>query len=193
MADKEQAEAQTLGEDASAAEATPDQGQEDSGRLLEDARARADEHWEQLLRTRAELDNLRKRHERELENAHKYALDSFVRELVPVWESLELGLSHAHDESPEVARLREGHELTLKLLQDAMRKFGVEQLNPTGEPFNPVYQQAMTLQPSTDLPPNHVVKVVQKGYVLNGRLVRPALVVVSQGMPGAARKLDEQA
>lgn len=180
-------------EATAAEEAAISGGAEDLNRLLEDARARADEHWEQLLRTRAELDNLRKRHERELENAHKYALDGFVRELVPVWESLEMGLSHAQDESPEVTRLREGHELTLKMLQDVMRKFGVEQLNPVGEPFNPSFHQAMSMQPSADLPPNHVARVVQKGYLLNGRLVRPALVMVSQGMPGATPRLDEQA
>lgn len=151
--------------------------------LLEDARAKADENWNQLLRTRAELENLRRRHEVELEKAHKFALDGFVRELLQVRDSLELGHAAAHAEAADIAKLREGTELTLKLLADVMAKFGVESVDPEGEPFNPDYHQAMSMQPREDVPANTVVTVIQKGYLLNGRLVRPALVVVSQ-QPG---------
>lgn len=147
--------------------------------LLEDARAKADEHWDQLLRTRAELENLRRRHTSELEKAHKFALDGFVRELLPVRDSLELGHDAASDDSADVEKLREGTELTLKLLTDVMGKFGVERIDPEGETFNPEYHQAMTMQPRADVPPNTVITVVQKGYLLNGRLVRPAMVIVS--------------
>lgn len=147
--------------------------------LLEDARAKADEHWDQLLRTRAEMENLKRRHTNELEKAHKFALDGFVRGLLAVRDSLELGHNAALDENADVEKLREGTELTLKLLTDVMAKFGVEQIDPRGEPFNPEYHQAMTTQPRDDLPPNTVVTVVQKGYSLNGRLVRPAMVIVS--------------
>ena len=147
--------------------------------LLEDARAKADENWDQLLRTRAEMENLKRRHANELEKAHKFALDGFVRELLQVRDSLELGHDAAQDEGTDVHRLREGTELTLKLLTGVMGKFGVEQVNPQGEPFNPEFHQAMTTQPRDDVPPNTVVSVVQKGYLLNGRLVRPALVIVS--------------
>jgi molecular chaperone GrpE len=151
--------------------------------LLEDARAKADEHWNALLRARAEMENLKRRHAREVENAHKFALDGFVRELLQVRDSLELGHDAALDSAADVEKLREGTELTLKLLTDVMNKFGVEQIDPVGEPFNPEFHQAMTTQPRDDVPPNTVVAVVQKGYLLNGRLVRPALVMVSQAAP----------
>jgi len=147
--------------------------------LLEDARSKADEHWNALLRARAEMENLNRRHAREVENAHKFALDGFVRELLQVRDSLELGHDAAQDATADVEKLREGTELTLKLLTDVMNKFGVQQISPMGEPFNPELHQAMTTQPRDDVPPNTVVAVVQKGYLLNGRLVRPALVMVS--------------
>jgi molecular chaperone GrpE len=148
--------------------------------LLEDARSKADEHWDALLRARAEMENLNRRHARELENTHKYALDGFVRELLQVRDSLELGHDAALDTAADVEKLRQGTELTLKLLTDVMNKFGVQQIDPMGEPFNPEYHQAMTTQRRDDVAPNTVVAVVQKGYLLNGRLVRPALVMVSQ-------------
>jgi len=147
--------------------------------LLEDARSKADDHWDQLLRSRAEMENLRRRHASELEKAHKYALDSFVKELLGVRDSLELALEAARLESADLAKLREGTDLTLKQLADVMTRFGVERLDPVGEPFNPVYHQAITIQPRPDLAPNSVATVIQKGYVLNGRLVRPAMVIVS--------------
>jgi molecular chaperone GrpE len=147
--------------------------------LLEDARSKADEHWNALLRARAEIENLNRRHAREVENTHKFALDGFVRELLQVRDSLELGHDAAQDATADVEKLREGTELTLKLLTDVMNKFGVQQISPMGEPFNPELHQAMTTQPRDDVPPNTVVAVVQKGYLLNGRLVRPALVMVS--------------
>lgn len=169
---------------AAAAQQPDESSPEQLTALLEDARARADEHWDQLLRARAELENLKRRHESELEKAHKFALDGFVRELLAVRDSLELGWEAAQDPAADVDKLREGTELTLKLLADAMGKFGVERIDPEGEPFNPQLHQAMTMQPRSDVPPNTVVTVVQKGYLLNGRLVRPALVIVSQAAEG---------
>ena len=153
---------------------------EDLSKLLEQAQAKAEEHYDQMMRAHAELENLKRRHERDLENAHKYALDRFVAELLGVWDSLELGHSAAQDEAADVQKLREGTELTLKMLGDAMGKFGVEQIDPLNQPFNPELHQAMSMQPRADVPPNTVVTVVQKGYTLNGRLVRPAMVMVSQ-------------
>ncbi|MGE5153838.1 MAG: nucleotide exchange factor GrpE [Bdellovibrio bacteriovorus] len=146
---------------------------------LEAARAKAEESWDLLLRARAEIENLRRRQAAELEKAHKYALDGFVRELLQVRDSLELGLGAAQESDADVAKLQEGMELTLKLLGDVMAKFGVEPVEPEGQAFNPELHQAMTVQPRPDLPPNTVVAVLQKGYTLNGRLVRPALVMVS--------------
>ena len=154
---------------------------EDLAKLLDQARAKADEHYQQMIRAHAELENLKKRHARDLENAHKFALDKFVAELLGVRDSLELGHSAAQDEAADVQKLREGTELTLKMLGDVMAKFGVEQIDPINQPFNPEYHQAMSMQPRADVPPNTVVAVVQKGYTLNGRLVRPAMVMVSQG------------
>ena len=172
-------EAEVEGE--TAAPSTEEQSAEQLVKQLEAARAKADEHWDQLVRTKAQMDNLSKRHQRELENAHKYGLDKFVGELLGVWDSLELGHAAAQDEKADVSKLLEGTELTLKMMSDAMSKLGVEQLDPLNEPFNPELHQAMSMQPRDDVPPNTVVAVVQKGYTLNGRLVRPAMVMVSQG------------
>ncbi|MCB1723902.1 MAG: nucleotide exchange factor GrpE [Gammaproteobacteria bacterium] len=151
----------------------------DLAKLLDEARQKADQHYDQLMRAHAELENLKRRHSRDLENAHKFALDRFVAELLGVWDSLELGHSAAQD-AADIDKLREGTELTLKMLGDAMAKFGVEQIDPIQQPFNPEFHQAMSMQPRADVPPNTVVAVVQKGYTLNGRLVRPAMVMVSQ-------------
>jgi molecular chaperone GrpE len=149
--------------------------------LLEDARAKADEHWDLVLRTNAEMDNLRKRQQRELDAARKFALENFVGELLQVRDSLELGVQAAGEPAADVDSLREGSQLTLKLLGDVMAKFGVEQVDPQGEPFDPELHQAMSMVPRDDVPPNTVVTVVQRGYTLNGRLIRPAMVMVSQG------------
>ncbi|WP_295880197.1 nucleotide exchange factor GrpE [uncultured Thiohalocapsa sp.] len=147
--------------------------------LLEDARAKADQAHDQLLRTRAEMENMSRRQAKELENAHKFALEGFMKELLQVRDSLELGYAAAQEPDADVAKLREGTELTLKLLGDIMGKFGVERVYPEGEPFNPELHQAMSMQPRADLPANTVTNVIQSGYTLNGRLVRPALVMVS--------------
>lgn len=146
---------------------------------LREARTKADENWEQFVRARAELDNLRKRHERELEQAHRYALDGFVRDLLGVRDSLEMGHNAAQETGVSLERLREGQALTLRMLADVMTKFGVEPVEPQGKPFNPELHQALSVQPRGDVPPNTVVTLVQKGYRLHGRLVRPALVIVS--------------
>ncbi|EXJ14249.1 nucleotide exchange factor GrpE [Imhoffiella purpurea] len=159
-----------------AAQASP----EELAAALEAAKAEADEQRTQALRARADIENLRRRHNAELEKAHKYALDGFVRELLQVRDSLELGHQAALDASVDIDKLREGTELTLKLLGDTMDKFGVAQVDPLDQPFDPELHQAMSMQPRADVAPNTVVAVIQKGYTLNGRLVRPALVMVSQ-------------
>ena len=133
---------------------------------------------------------LPKRNERDLANAHKFALEKFAAELLPVKDSLEMGLLAA-EENIDVARLKEGSELTLKLLSSALEKFNIREINPLNDVFNPEYHEAMSMQERTDVAPNTVVTVVQKGYLLNDRLIRPAMVIVSRG--GAAQQLDEQA
>ncbi|MBI5460727.1 MAG: nucleotide exchange factor GrpE [Gammaproteobacteria bacterium] len=154
--------------------------------LLEDARSKADEHWDQCLRLQAELDNLHKRNQRDLENAHKYALEKFAGALLPVRDSLEMGIAvAAQGQNIDPAKLIEGSELTLKMLASALEKFGITEVNPQGERFNPQFHEAMSIQPRADLEPNTVVAVMQKGYLLNDRLIRPAMVIVSKAVPGA--------
>ena len=149
--------------------------------LLEDARNKADDHWNRVLRLQAELENQRKRSQRELENAHKYALEKFVQELLPVKDSLEMGLAAVGEGNGEAAaKMREGMELTLKMLQAALEKFGVKEIDPLGLPFDPELHQAMSTVEGGDAEPNTVVTVMQKGYLLNDRLIRPAMVVVAK-------------
>lgn len=144
------------------------------------ARQESAQLQEDGLRARAELDNLRKRSSRELENAHKYALDRFAQELLPVRDSLELGLASARQTEPmDAEKLVEGSELTLKMLTAAMEKFGIHEVVPEGEKFNPDLHQAMATQQVEGVVPGTVVTVYQKGYTLNERLLRPAMVIVA--------------
>ena len=152
-------------------------------RDLDQALAKADENWKLYLGAHAEMENLRKRTERDIQNAHKFALERFFSELLPVRDSLEMGLAAA-SEDVDIGKLREGVELTLKQLATAMDKFGVREVNPLGTKFNPAEQEAMATVPTTQAEPNTVVQVVQKGYTLNERLIRPAKVLVAQAPAG---------
>jgi len=156
---------------------------------LAEAEARAGEYREQLLRAVAEQENLQRRHVREVENAHKYALEHFAQELLPVIDSLEMGVEAANTKGASVEKLREGTELTLKMLLAAMEKFGIAAIHPEGEPFDPELHQAMSLLESPEHAPNTVMNVMQKGYTLNERLIRPAMVVVSKA---GEKKPDEE-
>lgn len=151
---------------------------EELAQMLEEARSKAAENWDQVLRVQAELENSRRRAQRDVENAHKFALEKFALELLPVKDSLEMGLDAASGEDANLDKLREGTELTLKMLANAMEKFGITEVNPVGEPFNPELHQAMTMMESAEHEPNTVTAVMQKGYLLNDRLIRPAMVVV---------------
>ena len=131
-----------------------------------------------MLRAQAELDNVRKRSSRDIENAHKYALDKFLAELLPVLDSIELGISHAGN-AEDVAGLVEGMDLTLKKFSDVLQKFGVAVIDPAGEKFNPEKHEAVSMQAREGMEPGMVITVMQKGYELNGRLIRPAMVIVS--------------
>ena len=133
---------------------------------------------DQALRAAAETQNVRRRAEQEAEKARKFALERFVKELLPVVDTLEKALEAMADEASEAHR--EGVAMTLKMQLDAMARFGVEQIDPAGEPFDPQLHEAMAMVPNPELEPNSVMEVIQKGYQLNGRLVRPAMVVVSQ-------------
>ncbi len=131
------------------------------------------------LRAQAEMDNLRKRTARDVENAHKYALERFVNELLPIIDSLELGMSAA-ESVEDIDDLREGMGLTIKMFDTAMNKFKVKAVDPQSEKFNPEQHEAVSMQEIDGTESGIVVKVMQKGYELNGRLVRPAMVIVAK-------------
>lgn len=152
----------------------------DLNQSLEQAQAKAAENWDALLRTRAEAENIRRRTARDLENAHKYALERFTQELLPIIDSLHMGLRAAQSADGAIDKLREGTELTLKMFETALAKFQVVAIDPVGQPFNPEQHQAVTLIESKDAAPNTVVTVLQKGYTLNERLIRPAMVIVAK-------------
>jgi molecular chaperone GrpE len=167
-------------DDAGGKSGNADESPEALAEKLATAQREAADNWDKLLRVQAEMDNLRRRTEKDLQNAHKYALEKFARELLAVVDSLELGIQAATGDAPEVAKLREGSDLTLKQLLGALEKFGVAQIDPQGQKFNPELHQAMAVEPSAEAEPNTVVKVFQKGYQLNDRLLRPAMVVIAQ-------------
>lgn len=152
----------------------------DLNQSLAQAQAKAAENWDTLLRTRAEAENIRRRTARDLENAHKYALERFAQELLPIIDSLHMGFRAAQSADVAIDKLREGTELTLKMFETALAKFQVVALDPVGQPFNPEQHQAVTLIESKDVAPNTVVTVLQKGYTLNERLIRPAMVIVAK-------------
>ncbi|MFO1408699.1 MAG: nucleotide exchange factor GrpE [Steroidobacteraceae bacterium] len=151
---------------------------EDAAAALAAAQAKADEHWQAYLRAVAETENVRKRAARDVEAASRYAIERFAGELLEVRDSLELGIAAGAAADP--ARLLEGMEATLRLVNRAFEKSGISVLDPAGQPFNPEFHEAMVTQPSADQPPGTVLAVVQKGYVLNGRLLRPARVVIAR-------------
>ena len=149
---------------------------------LAQAEKKATENWDKVLRIQAEMDNLKRRTQKDLDSAHKYGLEKFAKELLNVIDSLELGIQAATSDVPEVVKLKEGSELTIKQFETVFAKFNIEAIDPTGQPFDPEFHQAMTMLPSEDAEPNTVINVFQKGYVLNGRLIRPAMVVVAQAV-----------
>jgi molecular chaperone GrpE len=145
---------------------------------LEDAEQKAQQNLDRALRMQAENENSLRRMERDVSNAHKYALEKFLTELLPIVDSLELCVSSAASETKD--SFIEGVNLTLKMFYSALEKFGVKQVNPVGEVFDPEHQQAISMQFDPSAKPGMVLSVLQKGYTLNDRLLRPALVVVSK-------------
>ena len=146
------------------------------------AQKQAEDFKDQALRAKAETENIRRRTVREVEHAHKFALEGFSKALLPVIDSLEKTVESVSANPSEVNAdaLAEGVSLSLKLFQEAMQKAGIEVIDPLGEPFNPEFHEAMSMVDAPDAEPNSVVNVLQKGYVLNGRLIRPAMVVVAK-------------
>ena len=147
-----------------------------SEQLLEQVASAKD----QVLRVQAEMQNVRRRAERDVENAHKYALDKFTADLLPVVDNLERALATIDSADEAQKGVSEGLELTLKSFMEVLSRHKIEAIDPAGEPFDADLHQAVSMVPNPDLEPNTVMDVFQKGYTLNGRLVRPAMVVVSQ-------------
>lgn len=177
-------------QNAESGEQTPEEAQASSAEQEETAQQadngeggvedEAEKLREDLLRAHAEMQNMRRRAERDVEHAHKFALEKFVSELLPVVDNLERALKALEDEDALDSAVGEGIQLTRKSFLDVLQRFNVEPIDPVGEPFDPDKHQAMTMVPSPDHAPNTVIEVFQKGYLLNGRLVRPAMVVVSK-------------
>lgn len=180
-ANAEQVENAELQAETQASGAEPDARDARITELEAQLKAMGDKERDIMLRARAEMDNVRRRAEQDVEKAHKFALEKFSSELLPVIDNLERALEVADKSNSELVSMIEGVELTLKSLLDVVRKFGVEQVAEVNVPFNPDVHQAMTMLPSEEHAPNQVMMVMQKGYTLNGRLIRPAMVAVSKG------------
>ena len=161
-----------------------EEGVEDSNEpievQLEKAQATIKDYWEQMMRLRAEIENNRKRAERDVENAHKYALKNFAENLLPVVDSMQMGQAAASSETATLESIREGSELTMNMLMQVLERNGVQQIDPLGEKFDPELHQAISMVESAEAPSNSVIEVMQKGFLLNDRLIRPAMVVVAK-------------
>ncbi len=153
---------------------------EDLESQLQEAQQSAKDNWDKLLRSQAEMENLKRRTTKDLENAHKFALDGFVKALLEVSDSLTMGIKSAKDKKATIETTTEGLELTMKVFNSTLEKFGVESINPIDEKFDPELHEAVTMVPMPDKKSNTVLEVIQTGFTLNGRLVRPALVIVVQ-------------
>mgnify|MGYP001557033265 FL=1 len=169
------AEAETAG-DAGEEGAEPSL-EEEVSRLQEDLMAARDA----ALRAQADAQNVKRRAEQDVEKARKFALERFAGELLPVVDNLERALESASADDEAIKPIAEGVELTLKRYLDVLGKQNIEVVDPNGEPFDPNLHQAMSMVENAEVEPNKVIEVMQKGYTMNGRLVRPAMVMVSKG------------
>lgn len=180
--DEEEAAEQPEAQPAEAAEQA-EQGEPDepdTETALAEAEARAEENWNQFLRARAEMENLRRRAEKDVAQARQQSLEKLAGELLAVKDSLEMGVQTARSEGADITQIAEGSELTLRMFNQALEKFRIEEINPEGERFDPACHEAMAAQPAADAEPNTVLNVVQKGYRLGERLLRPAMVIVAK-------------
>lgn len=168
--------------------------QKDLEQELEQAQQALSEAAEQVLRAQADAQNMRRRAEQDVSKARKFALEKFAEELIPVVDNLERGIESAQNDDADVKVIREGMEMTLSSFVTALKKFNVEPVDPQNEPFDPQLHQAMSMVENDNVEPNTVLHVMQKGYQLNGRLVRPAMVMVSKGgtKKPAAPSIDEK-
>lgn len=149
-------------------------------KALQASQEKADSHWERLLRKEAELQNTERRASEEVEKSKKFAIERFSSDLLQVMDALEQGLSYTKNDAVMIDNLIEGMKLTHHALNNVLEKYGITMIDPLGKPFDPIYQEALTMQETKEMKPNHVLQVVQKGYLLNERLLRPARVIVSK-------------
>ena len=180
---EEQVEAQTEEVQAEAVQSEDVDAIEHIARLeaeLAEAKDTIEGQKDSVVRAAAEVDNIRRRAAQDVEKAHKFALEKFANELLPVIDNMDRAIEFADKENEAIKPVIEGVELTVKSFTDALAKFNVEVVNPQGEKFNAEFHQAMSMQPSADVEPNTIIAVMQKGYTLNGRLLRPAMVMVSK-------------
>jgi molecular chaperone GrpE len=164
------------------ADAEADQSQpleEQGDHQVEELQQKLSTLGEQLLREQAEMQNVRRRAQRDIESAHKYALEKFATELLSVVDNLERAIDAIDEDDESQKSVAEGLELTLKSFSEVLAKYNVEAVEPQGQPFDADLHQAVSTVPNKDVEPNTVINVFQKGYTLNGRLIRPAMVVVS--------------
>ena len=159
---------------------TPGDADDSTEDELLKAQATIKEYWDQIMRMRAEVDNNRKRAERDVENAHKYALKGFVENLLPVIDSMEMGQAAAISDNATLDSIREGSDLTMNMFVQVLERSGLQAINPLGEKFDPERHQAISMVEIKDAESNSVIEVMQKGFVLNDRLIRPAMVVVAK-------------
>ena len=158
-------------------------GAEDQALALAQAQDEIASLKDQILRTQAEMQNVRRRADADVEKAHKFGVEKFANEMISVVDNLERAIAACDAQDAATKALREGVEMTLTAMLASLAKFKVEVVNPLNESFNPELHQAITLVDSPDAAPNSVIAVMQKGYTLQGRLLRPAMVVVSKGSP----------
>ena len=183
---QEQELATEAGEQAHLEDVVPEavETSEDANDSTEDQLLKAQvtikEYWDQIMRMRAEVENNRKRAERDVENAHKYALKGFAENLLPVIDSMEMGQAAAISDNATLESIREGSELTMNMFAQVLERSGLQQINPLGEKFNPEKHQAISMVEIEDAESNSVIEVMQKGFLLNDRLIRPAMVVVAK-------------
>jgi molecular chaperone GrpE len=160
------------------------ESEDEAGETMEQQLAKAQvtikDYWDQMMRLRAEIENNLKRAERDIENAHKYALKNFVENLLPVIDSMEMGQVAAGADNATLESIREGSALTMSMFVQALEKNGLEQVDPLGEKFDPERHQAISMIAAENAESNTVIEVMQKGFLLNDRLVRPAMVIVAK-------------
>lgn len=147
---------------------------------LNEAEAKVNAHWDTILRTQADFENYKRRAERDIKHAHEYSNERYIREFLDVFDSIDHSVAAAHAKTADLETIQKGLDLTAKILHNMMQKLNLKLIDPMGQPFNPSLHEAMNMEETDDSPPNTVIRVLQKGYQLHDRVIRPARVTVSK-------------